>query len=230
MKIISNKDYLHLLKNRPGLNPSTKFKGKLLMELQTVKTKKHRFKSFQITVLTGLAAVLILLVFSNDIHKFINSSQNKSEASDEMDVKSGISKDSSIKMYENKKFHVSLQYPKDWKPNNQYYNKYEGEDGYLQIMAYDGENQTIDEVATHEATHKLKPYGSKPVISQLTIKGQGARLITPSDDQPEQYQHQAEIIIKYPRNIEVDGQTFSYFLLIVDKNHIKKIANTIQLN
>ena len=131
-------------------------------------------------------------------------------------------------IYENKQYDISLSYNKDWKPNNQYDNRYEGKDGFFQISAYDGGNSTIDEVADDEAAHKLKPYGSNPLISEFTIQGQDARLIMPSDDQGEEYKNQAEIIVKYPKNIEINGKPYSFLLLYADKNNIEKIGKTIK--
>ena len=38
----------------------------------------------------------------------------------------------------------------------------------------------------------------------------------------------AELIIKYPKPIQIDSFTYYYFVLWADKNHIEQIAQTIQ--
>jgi hypothetical protein len=135
---------------------------------------------------------------------------------------------SNISIYKSKEYNISLSYNKDWKQNEEYMNRFEGQDGFFQISAFNGELWEIDEVANHIAAHKLKPYGSNPQISQLSIHGQEARLIMPSGDQPEGFAKQAELIIKYPKSVRIDGNSYSYFILYADKNNIEKIASTIK--
>lgn len=132
------------------------------------------------------------------------------------------------KVYKNKEYNVSLKYNKDWKANNKNINRYEGEDGFFQISAYNGQNLGIDEVADNEANHKLKPYGSKPQISKLVVQGQEARLIMPSEDQPAEENNAAEVIIKYPKGIKISGDMYFYLIVNADKGNINKIINTIK--
>ena len=130
--------------------------------------------------------------------------------------------------YVNREYHIYLKYCSDWKQNYNYSDRFEGKDGFFQINALDSQGRDIDAVAKQEASHELEPYGSNPQIFNLIIQGQEARLIIPSSDQIEEMNHQAEVIVRYPTPIEIDGGRYNYFLLYADKEHIQDIAKTIR--
>jgi hypothetical protein len=142
----------------------------------------------------------------------------------------GTSSTSSTNLvYSNQEYHVSLQYPSTWTANNAYTRaRYEGDSGFFQISAFGGNGWTIDQVAESDANHKLKPYGTTPSIVKSDIHGLDARLIKPSDDQPKEEKEMAELVIKYPQPIQIDSNTYYYFILWADKNHIEQIAETIK--
>ncbi|HZK55596.1 MAG TPA: peptidase M56 [Desulfosporosinus sp.] len=129
----------------------------------------------------------------------------------------------------NQEFHVSLQYPSTWKANNNYSPaRYEGDNGYFQISAFDGKGWSIDQVAESDANHLLKPYGTTPSITKLEIQGKEVRLIKPSEDQPKEEKQKAELIIKYSKPIQINSDEYYYFVLWSDKQHIEEIAKTIK--
>lgn len=138
------------------------------------------------------------------------------------------------KTYSNEKYMVSLQYPSNWNLNWAYHEddtRYEGEDGFFMISAISGGNEpnksSIEEVYKYEAYHKLKPYGSNPKIEVLKVDGQDARLILPSDDQPqEKLGRQAALIAKYPNPIQISGYKYRYFVLWADEAHIEGDCDT----
>lgn len=130
--------------------------------------------------------------------------------------------------YENSRYRITLRYEKEWKQNSDYINRFDGEDGFFQITAFDGDGWTIDEVTKHEDNHKLIPYGKNPVISKLSIHGLDTRLIMPSKDQVKEMNKQAEIIVKYPNAIEIDGFAYYFLILYADKEHILQIAKSIE--
>ena len=134
--------------------------------------------------------------------------------------------------YGNPVFAVSLEHPADWEPVPGYGSpetgeiKYAGTSGYFQINAMDTE--TIDMAAAAEAYHKLQPYGSNPVIENLQIQGQEARLISPSEDQPAGMEYQAGLIIRYPQPVNISGTPCRFFILWADQAHIRTLAETIR--
>ncbi|HEX2925875.1 MAG TPA: peptidase M56 [Ruminiclostridium sp.] len=132
------------------------------------------------------------------------------------------------KLYENKTYKVSLHYSKNWKINPKYVEKYEGNDGFFQVSAYSGKGLLIDEVVQKEVNHILKPYGSNPKVTGLSIQGQEARLIMPSEDQKDEFNHQAELIVKYPKAVKINESTYYFFILWADTSHIRQISDTLR--
>jgi TolB protein len=137
-------------------------------------------------------------------------------------------KTSEFSIYTNKEYGISLEYPSSWKPNNANPpDRFEGSDGFFAISAVAGVD-SIDEVASWDAYHKLKPYGSDPATEKLTIAGQDARLILPSQDQSADMKGQASLIVRYPSPVTIKNQEYRYFVLWADKDHIKSIGETIK--
>jgi hypothetical protein len=140
----------------------------------------------------------------------------------------GVKELSNMKNYVNKEYKISLQYNKSWKPNTQNGLSFGGESGFFQISAISGEGVSIDDVTSAQVHHILKPFGSKPIVSQLTIQGQIARLIMPSSDQPKEYKNEAELIVRYPNAVSFNGDKYLYFVLYADKVNINAIAQSIK--
>lgn len=128
-----------------------------------------------------------------------------------------------------KEFHVSLRYPAQWQKETGYIDRYKGENGFFALDAVaGGENMSIDEIVKFSTEHKLKPYGTNPKVSDLYVDGQEARMITASSDQPEEMNRQSELIVKYPEPVTIGGNTYYYFVMYTDKDHITDIAKTIR--
>ncbi|WP_379138869.1 peptidase M56 [Paenibacillus sp. sgz500958] len=139
-----------------------------------------------------------------------------------------VDRTSALQRYNNEEFHISLNYPSNWSENKSYDPaRLEGQDGFFQISASEGDS--IDQVAEREINHVLKPYGSKPQIESLSIEGNEAQLILPSEDQPKDMIGQAELIIKYPQAVGIDNEDYSFFIVSADVEHIREIASTIHL-
>lgn len=130
--------------------------------------------------------------------------------------------------YVNETYHISLQYDKSWKPNPYYSNRYEGDNGFFQVVASTGANLTIDKVVSLMIDHPLVPYGSSPAISVQTVDGQEARLILPSKDAPTLTEDMASMVIRYPKPITIDGEIYDFLILHADKEHIVPIAETLR--
>jgi hypothetical protein len=194
-------------------------KGILKAKLEMQNNKKKSFEIFPYIAM--VAALLILIPLC--VTQFYNHTPSTS-------VKSGEAQKAQVntKSYVSKMYKVSLSYNKNWKQNTQYDIRFEGKTGFFQMSAISGDVLNIDEVANNEANHILKPYGGSPNVSKMTIQGQEARLIIPSEDQPKEYKHQAELIVMYPNAVTINGNKYSYFVLNADKNDIVEIANSIK--
>ncbi|MEK4352029.1 peptidase M56 [Paenibacillus sp. FSL R5-0475] len=141
-------------------------------------------------------------------------------------------KPSGLSTYTSKEYKVTLKYPSEWEVNPEYAERYQGNDGFFQLSAISGEGLSIDEVANKDAFHQLKPYGSDPQIIELTLEGlkaeEKARLIVPSADQEEEWNHQAAIILKYPEAVKIGDSLFNYFILWADIKHVEDIGQTVR--
>lgn len=128
------------------------------------------------------------------------------------------------KDYTNEAFDVNFQYPASWKRIND--ERYVGDDGFFQISAIFG-SENINDICHDEAFGELKPYGSTPKIIPLENQYIEACTILPSADQPAEMNGQAAYIVKYPDPIQLNGNTYNYFILWADKNHIDRISSTL---
>ncbi|MFS0574674.1 LysM peptidoglycan-binding domain-containing protein [Sporosarcina sp. 179-K 3D1 HS] len=129
----------------------------------------------------------------------------------------------SKKTYSNELYKVQFQYPADW--NEVREEKYQGPNGFFQISAVSG--TSIDEVCHNEAFHGLLPYGTSPQIMKTKIQGESACFVIPSEDQPIIMEHQAALIVRYPRPVEIGGQLYQFFVLWADRDHIHEFAETL---
>ncbi len=134
--------------------------------------------------------------------------------------------------YSNPVFAISLEYPINWQPMPVSTPEigvtgFAGDNGFFSIYTVDGES-TIDDLAMSEAHHVQQPYGSQPVIENLQIQGQEARLILPSADQSADMNHQAALIVRYPQPVNISGASWRYLVLCADQPHIRTIAQTLQ--
>jgi beta-lactamase regulating signal transducer with metallopeptidase domain len=73
--------------------------------------------------------------------------------------------------YISEDYKISFKYPSYWKLNPNSVERYEGEDGFFQVGAINGESLSIDEVTKNDAFHKLNPYGSDPKIVKRLVDG-----------------------------------------------------------
>ncbi len=125
-------------------------------------------------------------------------------------------------------FGITLERPPDWEAEAGYADdsRFSGVNGFLHISAMNA--ASIDDAAEAQAGHHLQPYGSQPIIENIEVQGQAARLITPSDDQTADFSRQAAVIVRYPQSVEIDGQPYNFLILWADQEHIRAIAQTVR--
>jgi TolB protein len=132
--------------------------------------------------------------------------------------------DGTQKTYTNTTYKVRFQYPSNWRKVNE--ERYEGADGFFQISAISA-GESLDEVCRGEAFHPLMPYGSMPSILKARVQNQEACYIFPSADQPAEMLNQSALIVRYPTPVNIQGETYNYFILWADQPHMKEIASTL---
>ena len=97
---------------------------------------------------------------------------------------------------------------------------------FFRFQRYFG-SEDINDICHDEAFQELRPYGTTPEIKPSENQYIEACTILPSSDQPAEMNGQAAYIVKYPDPIELDGNTYNYFILWADKNHIDRISSTL---
>lgn len=130
-------------------------------------------------------------------------------------------------VYTSNRYRIRLLYPYRWSKINA--DRYEGIDGFFQVTAISSET-TPEDICSHEAHHKLKPYGTHPSISSTTVAGMEACFIVPSSDQPMEMRGQSALILKYETPIELEGTVYQYLIIRTDKNHLRDIATSLELH
>jgi hypothetical protein len=127
-----------------------------------------------------------------------------------------------------------LERPPEWEADPAYSDpetgdtRFAGVTGYVQVAAVNASG--LDETVAAEAKHQLQPYGPQPVIENIQVDGQEARLITPSQNQPADGFRQAAVISRYPEPVEVSGQEYDLLIIWADPERIRAIAQTVRFN
>lgn len=133
-----------------------------------------------------------------------------------------------MKSFSSDVYKISLKYESSWVKNYEYKERYEGPDGFFQVVASTGKNMTVDDIARVDAAHVSKPYGSSPRITKITIDNIEGRLVEPSTDQFSQYQDTAEVVFKSPKPLVINGETYTFVIIYADKYHINDIAKSVK--
>jgi LysM repeat protein len=129
-------------------------------------------------------------------------------------------------LYTNKEYKISLKYPTRWaKVDNLHY---EGVDGFFRISAMYSE-LALEELGSKEAHHRLKPYGSNPVISTIQLHVNWACVIIPSADQPMEMKRQSAILIKLNSELEIKSNKYNHLIIWTDKDHLDSILKSIRI-
>ena len=128
--------------------------------------------------------------------------------------------------YVDKQLQVTFRHPKEWKPSPLYADRtyFGGPDGSLQLDASEGDSP--DQVCQGAASHHLQPFGSHPRIKPMKVQGHKACLVWPSDDEGAPYY--AELVVEFPRPIEIDGHRYGQLTLHADKKHMREIMKTLR--
>jgi len=126
--------------------------------------------------------------------------------------------------YINETYRIKFIYPYLWSKIDS--ERYAGIDGFFQVSAISGD-AALEEVCSHEAHHKLKPYGTQPVLLKAEVDGHEACFIIPSADQPMEMRNQSAFIAVYDKPIEINGISCKYLIVRTEKDHLKDISDTL---
>jgi len=126
-------------------------------------------------------------------------------------------------------FQVELRHPAGWQEIPGYDGQRRGgQSGFVMTNAVGQEGTSLDQAVRLMTEHMLRPYGTNPTVETLTVAGQDARLILPSDDQPQGMRGEAALVVTYPSPVSMGGSTYRYLVLYADSDHIRGIASTVR--
>lgn len=144
------------------------------------------------------------------------------------------SPDETWQTYVDSTYQVTLRFPGDWKRDPIYSDRpYFGAErrlhtvprGYFQLLVMGDENDTPEQACKGSAEHVVQPFGKNPTVRQMKVQGESACLVWPSEDQGAPWD--AEVVIKYPKPVEINGDRYGLLMLDADKDYILAITQTL---
>lgn len=132
-------------------------------------------------------------------------------------------------VYESDRYKISFQYPSSWRRNPRYEDKYEGKTGFFEITDFDSTEDNINEAVQQEVKEPYSPFGSNPVVLDVTVDGQPGRIIYPSADQSDYFvDRDAALLIQYPTPIELNDKPYTYVIIWASRDYIPILARTLK--
>jgi TolB protein len=128
--------------------------------------------------------------------------------------------------------HVTFRYPKGWRtsPGESDRSSFEGSNGAVQLSAAGGANPL--HICQQEAAHVVQPFGTHPTIRSMKVQRQRACLVWPSKDQALSLGKgrplEAELVVEFPRPLEIEGNSYGQLTLRADTKHIVEIMKTVR--
>lgn len=180
-----------------------------------------------------------------DIENLSSMAQNQTEANSKMDMgnmstQTGMNQTSSgknenivpgiaLNEFVSNRYKISFKYPRSWKMNPRYEEKYEGTSGFFEVGDFAGQGENIDEAVNAQIHEAYQPYGSNPIVRRFTVDGQPARVIYPSADQPDFYKDRdAAIVVQYPNPVTVEGKPYDYVVIWTTREYVPLIMSTLK--
>lgn len=129
------------------------------------------------------------------------------------------------KLYMSNMYKIKFKYPQNWHKNNNYVERYEGEEGFFEIFDLKPLSGDIDQVVYQEMTALKSIYGKNCEIKRLLVGGQPARIIVPFTDTVQEHY---SIIIKYNEPIKIGNEYYEYIEMHIDPNHVQDITDSLE--
>ena len=95
---------------------------------------------------------------------------------------------------------------RDWKLPEYSDRTYFGPDGEVQLDASQGDSP--EQVCRGAASHKLKPFGSRPQVKPIDVEGHKGCIVWGSDDQGAPYY--AELVVPFSHQVEIKSDYFMW--------------------
>ena len=124
---------------------------------------------------------------------------------------------------------ITFKYPASWNKNPRYDNKYEGASGFFEVAGFEGNGNNIDSAVQEQINESYKPYGTNPMVRKLTIDGQPAREIIPSEDQGELItDRDAALVVQYKKPMIINGVPYQYVIIWTNRENLPLVIRTFK--
>lgn len=131
--------------------------------------------------------------------------------------------------FESERYRISFKYPRGWRRNPRYEDKYEGKTGFFEVTDFESNQDNIDAATKQEISEPYSPFGSNPTVINVTVEGQPARIIYPSSDQSSYFKDRdAALIVQYPTPIKIDDKYYPFVIIWATREYIPLIASTLR--
>lgn len=137
--------------------------------------------------------------------------------------------ESKLDDYISDEYGVTFKYPSSWNKNPRYENKYEGRSGFFEVSGFEGNGNNIDAAVQEQINEPYMPYGSNPTIRRLTVDGQPAREIIPSEDQGKLISDRdVALVVQYKTPIIVEGTSYPYLIIWTNRENLPLITRSLR--
>lgn len=124
---------------------------------------------------------------------------------------------------------ITFKYPASWNKNPRYDNKYEGVSGFFEVGGFEGNSNNIDAAVNEQINEAYKPYGTNPTVRKLTVDGQPAREIIPSEDQGALItDRDAALVVQYKTPIIINGVPYQYLIIWTTRDNLPLIIRSLK--
>jgi hypothetical protein len=129
------------------------------------------------------------------------------------------------KRFVSAKYKVDLRIPSDWTEPDE--SRGAQPPFFFLVSAADNSGGPLSDFCQTEASHRLRPYGSTPTVSDVSVDGQPGCVIEPSDDQPVEMRGMGELVVRYPTPVQLDSGEYGLFVMYARVPELRTIASSV---
>lgn len=156
-----------------------------------------------------------------------SSDGDRSSEPEEVTVPDGLA------VYENPYLNVWLTYPAHWERDPGFNRpqagaRFFGEDGFFMVSVMSFQDGTLDMAVEAETSKSSISYGSAPTIEAVNISCQPGRVIWPSEDQLDNMNNTAVLLLLYPEMPDGETNLVDFLVLQADKEHMDRLIEDLR--
>ena len=129
------------------------------------------------------------------------------------------------KRFVSEKYKVDLRIPSDWPEPDE--SQGTQPPFFFLLSAADNSGGPVSDFCQAEALHQLRPFGSSPTVTSVSVDGQPGCLIEPSADQATEMRGMGELVVRYPTPVQLDSGQYGLFVMYARVPELRTIASTV---